>query len=256
MAIYEPKIERSEAEGRAIALLNLLLERAAGSAGSANSGEHFLEISPAEAGELADFLFEFVRSRKFVEAAYFTESLSGPSPLSNDRAKEIYLSWRTRLGKTRVASTFTWNEFVVRAGFGFTENAQMYVRAYRHPVQPMPLKHFLAMEVRLARAYGLSKTAIQIISDYYERRLGLIDELRRGQKGLARGTVEKCANEIAESFDAVAKCSPHRTISKPRLAACTGLIMDVGAFFITRDWTATGVASVAGSTFPDLVGVE
>jgi hypothetical protein len=255
VAIYDPKIEPSKSEGRAIALLNKLLERAAGE-GSANSGEDLLDISPSEAAEMADFLFEFLRSRKFVEAAFFTESLAATGPLSNDRAKEIYLSWRTRLGKTRVASTFAWNEFVVRAGFGFTDNAQMYVRTYRHAVQPMPLRHFLAMEVRLARSYGLSKAATGIISDYYARRLRLIDELRRGDRDLPQGAVQKSATETAESFEAVAKCSPKKSISKARLAACTGLIMDVGAFFITRDWTATGVASVAGGTFPDLVGVN
>lgn len=256
MAIYDPKIDPSNSEARAIALLNNLLERAASSEGTANSGENLLDISPSEAAELADFLFEFVRSKKFVEAAFFTESLSGAGALSNDRAKEIYLSWRTRFGKTRVASTFAWNEFVVRAGFGFTDNAQMYVRTYRHPVQPMPLRHFLAMEVRLARAYGLSNAATEIISDYYEGRLRLIDEIRRGDRDLAPGTVQKSATETADSFEAVAKCSPRKSISKARLAACTGLIMDIGAFFVTRDWTATGVASVAGSTFPDLVGVE
>lgn len=256
MAIYEPNLRFSKAEMLAISILDALLARSSDQKNGENSGEDLVEISPSEARDLAAFLDDLRNSRKFRESAYFTEALADGKGLTDDRAKEIYLAWRTRHGRTRVASTFVWNEFVLRAGFGFSDNARMYQRPYRSPVTPMPLGHFLAMEVRLANSYGLSDQTTEIISQYYEKRLRLIDEVRKGDRVLPSGTVEQSASELADTFESIAKCSPAKSVTKARLAACTGLIMDIGAMFITRDWTATGVASVVGMSLPDLVGIE
>jgi hypothetical protein len=256
VAIYDPQLRPSKAERLAISILDALLRRSTDGERSPNSGNDSLEISPSEARELATFLDEFRQSRKFLDSAYFTEALANGEALANPRAKEIFLSWRTRLGKTRVASTFAWNELVVRSGFGVSESARMYVRTYRSPVQPMELSYFVAMELRLARSYGLSNQAKEIITEFYQRRLRLIADVRGGDRPMRSGAVGQLASDMAETFDGVAKCSPRKGVSKARVAACTSLIMDIGAMFITRDWTAAGVASVVGSTFPDLVGME
>lgn len=256
MAIYDPQLKLSKAEIRALKILDALLVRAGKARGSANSGEDHIDVSASEARSIANFLEELQTSRKFLEAAYFCGILAAGRGLTDDRAKEIYLSWRRRYGKTRVASTFAWNEFVLRSGFGFSDKARMYPRAYRGAVVPMPLPHFLAMEMKLSRSYGMSPRATHIIARFYEKRLRLIDEVRKGSKSLPPKEIENSAAEMAETFKSVAKCAPAKSISKRRLAACSGLIMDVGAIFITRDWTATGVLSAVGMTFPDAVGVE
>jgi hypothetical protein len=256
VAIYEPSLNLSKKERDAISVLNVLLTRSASGDTSANSSEELIEISPSEALAVADFLNDLRNSRKFMEGAYFTEALAHGRGLTDKRAKEIYLSWRSRLGKSRVASTFVWNEFVVRSGFGFSDSAHMYVRALRSPVRPMMPEHFLAMEIRLGRAYQLSRPAIRVISEFYEKRLRLIEDVRKGVLPFENNSIERTATDLEETFEGVARCSPKKRLTKSRLAACTGLIMDIGAIFITRDWTAAGVASVVGTTFPDLVGIE
>ena len=120
----------------------------------------------------------------------------------------------------------------------------------------MPMGHFLAMEIKLSRAYGMSPKATRIIGDFYETRLGVIDDVRKGGRKDAAKAIENAASEMTGTFDAVARCAPTKSISKRRLAACSGLVMDIGTMFVTRDWTATGVMSAVGMTFPDVVGIQ
>jgi hypothetical protein len=253
MAIYEPQIALSDADREALALLAQLVLAAADGSGGHNLGCEAAPLSLSQARRLVILLEDLFSSKRFVEGCYFVEGVSNGKGWGDPRLREIYLSSRRRLGFTRVASTYIWNEFVVRVGFSASQNAWLWPRPGGARTVPMELEHFLKMERKLADTAELHPRVSALINEFLESRLPQIQRVRDHELSLPDGTMRLFAGSFLAELKRVAEGNEEKPISKRKLIAISTLVMDVGALFITRDWTATGTMSMIGATLPDLV---
>jgi hypothetical protein len=249
VAIYSPNLILSDADREALLLLGQLALTS--HAEQSNVAIDEIALSPAEAERLLFLLDQFATSKRFLEGSYFAEGIAKGDGHKNKRLKEIYLSWRKRLGFTRVASTYTWNEFVVRAGFGFGENAWMWPRAGRNAVTQMDLKYFLAMEEKLVDAIGLHPRVRNLIVKFVDARLLHLDALREGQREVRPGSIRRLVQSFVSDLATVPTGREDRPMSRNRVIGLSVILMDTSALFVTRDWTATGVLSTLASVAPD-----
>lgn len=256
MAIYTPTLLLSQADKRALALLSQLI-LAADEQTSNNLRSNIIALAPSEAAELLRLLEDFSQSKLFHEGAYFTEQMSTGNGLHLDRLKRIYGNWRRRRGKTNVASSQRWTEFVVRSGFKFSKNAWIWPSDLRRtPVSPMSLEHFYKMERRLAYTAGLHPRVQDLISDYLISIGPQIQEMRNEGSGLEDGTLRKFVEGFFDDLRLHFSGAETQPMSRRRLVSLSTLVMDTGALFATRDWTATGVLSGIGAVIPDALGYE
>ena len=252
MGIYDPSLILSDADREALRLLGELA-LAAEQDGGANLHHDSAPLSASQAERLLNLLEQFIESKRFIEGSYFAEGVANGHGWEDRRLKEIYLSWRKRLGLTRVASTYTWNEFVVRAGFFTGTEAWMYPRPARSPTRPMPLHHFMAMEDRLSKAADLHPRVAKLIEDFIGSRLPQIEAIRTHEVEVATGSLRAFATSFVEELQRTLNGNERECMTRRKLIAMSTLLMDTGALFITRDWTATATISMIGSTLPDIV---
>lgn len=216
-----------------------------------NVGSDEVPLSPFEADRLLVLLEEFIVSRRFVEGSYFSEGIANGQGYSSDRLKEIYLSWRTRTGRTRVASTYTWSEFVLRAGFNSSANAWMWPRSGLSPVRPMSLTHFVAMEQKLANAVGLHPRVRDLIVEFVESGLAQLQDLREGKATIKEGFVRRFVRSFIDALSDAKVGREKFPMTRRKVIAVSTIFMDTAALFVTRDWTATGVLSTVAAVVPD-----
>ena len=252
MAIYDPKIALSSTDREALLLLAELVLASANDDARGNVGPRTAPLSISQANRLLDLLEEFVHSKKFIEGSYFAEGVANGEAWNDRRLKEIYLSWRTRMGFTRVASTFAWNEFVLRAGFKAGPNSSIDLRVGRSP-RPMDYDYFIAMENRLSQVAGLHPRVARLIDEFLQSKRPQLESLRARRTKLPGGIIRSFASEFVGELGRAVKGNEHNIMSCRRLVAMTTIIMDAGTLFITRDWTAAGTMSLVGSVLPDLV---
>ena len=252
MAIYDPNIVLTDADREAIALLAQLILAASGEDSSSNLAPETAPLSISQAMRLLDLLEQLVTSKKFVEGAYFAEGVANGEGWEDDRLREIYLSWRKRFGFTRVASTYSWTDFVVRSGFSTGPNAWMWPAMGRARTVVMTYDHFTKMERRLAKAAGLHPRVVRLIEALIEDGRAQIEGIRERRISVSPGTIRSFADKFLSDLKRAMHGKERRSMSRRKLVAMTTLVMDSGALFITRDWTATATISMIGSTFPDL----
>jgi hypothetical protein len=249
VAIYRPSVTLSEGDREALVLLGQLALST--HSDQTNFGPNEVPLSPAEAERLLHLLEQFVSSRRFLEGAYFTEGMANGNGHSDERLKEIYLSWRTRTGRTRVASTYTWNEFVLRLGFNSSKNAWMWPRSGRFPVRPMALAHFVKMEKRLIDTVGLHPRVRNLIVEFVENRLVRLEEVREGNANIEVGSTLSFVRSFVRALGAAKSGLEKAPMSRRKIIAISTIVMDTASLFITRDWTACGVLSTLASVLPD-----
>lgn len=250
MAIYEPTLILSETDREALVLLAQLALASQGE--QSNVTCDTIALSPAEARRLLILLEEFANSKLFLEGSYFAEGIANGEGRTNDRLKEIYLSWRTRRGRTRVASTYTWNEFIFRIGGEASQEAGMWPsQLNRTPLRPMTLQHFVLMEAKLASVAGLHPRIKNLIIKLVEQARPQLDDLRERkaivQKGSIRAFVDMFVRDLSDQIKGQEK-SP---MTRQRIVALSTIVMDTAALFATRDWTAAGVLSSLAAVAPD-----
>lgn len=253
MAIYEPRITLSAADREALRLLAQLVLSSAESSGGHNVGIEAPPLSLSQARRLLTLLETLFSSRQFIEGSYFVEGVANREGWNDPRLREIYLSSRRRLGFTRVAATNTWNDFVVRTGFSTSQDAWLWPRSGGVRTVPMEFDHFLKMERRLAEAAGLHPRVQALILSFLESKLPQVQEIRKHEVSLAGGTVRSFAANFLAELRKVTEGKEDKPISRRKLIAISTLVMDVGALFITRDWTTTATVSMIGATVPDVV---
>lgn len=242
MAIYEPEIFLSSTDRELLQLLGQLV-LAQHPTNDNISGEQ-VTLSPSEGKRLLVLLEQFVESKLFQEGSYFAEGMANGEAWHDDAIREIYLSWRKRRGRTRVMAGRHWNEFVLRAGFRFSESARMYVDGpLRTPVRPMPLDHFLKMEARLLKAASVHPRVAQLVLDLVRASRPSLEKFRQGEKKIERGTIVSRVKSVFGKIRDAQRGLERRPLSKFELVSVATIITDTTTLFTTRDWTATGVIS-------------
>lgn len=256
MAIYPPSLLLTDDDREVLALLaQLVLTSEEGGGRNLLRGE--IALSPHEAHRLLVLLEQFVSSKLFLEGSYFTEQLANGEGLTNVRLKEIYLSWRSRRGRTRVASTYTWHEFTVRSGLVTSKDAWIWPqRLNRSPVRPMLLSHFVAMERKLTNAAGLHPRVANLVMEFVESALPYVDKIREMQASVEPGTINSFVKEFINDLHDHTRGQEKLPMSRKRVIGLSTIIMDTAALFATRDWTTAGVLSSLAAVAPDALGYK
>lgn len=219
---------------------------------SSNTPRDAITLSPNEARRLLELLEEFINSKLFLEGSYFAEGIANNNHQNNDRLREIYLSWRSRRGHSRISSGYVWREFLHRAGFNSGQDG-WYLNGgmRRSPVKPMSLEHFVEMEKRLVGVAELHPRVAHLLLDLVGEALPALEILRarRGniREGYVRGFVKQTISDISDHVVGREK----EPMTRRKIIALSTIILDTSALFTTRDWTATGVISTIAAVVPD-----
>jgi hypothetical protein len=254
MAIYEPQLALTGEDREALYLLGQLVLSSEEGGTNSNYSKDSVPLSPSDAHRLLELLEKFRDSRLFQEGAYFAETLASDNGWTNDRLREIYLSWRRRRGKTRVHSSSSWNEFILRSGFAANEDAWMWPRQInRTPVTPMTLEHFLKMEGRLAETSNLHPRVAKLLLDFVSSNLGTVETIRRREYKVRDGSLSQYVKNFVSDLKNMTLGREREPMARRRVIAVTTILMDTAALFATRDWTATGTISMIASVVPDAI---
>jgi hypothetical protein len=257
MGIYDPNLLLSKSDREILKLLGQLVLAADQNCSRSNLKSGDVPLSPSEAENLLGLLEQFLNSKLFVEGAYFSEGIANGNAWSDNRLKDIYLAWRSRLGRSRVASSFTWHEFVLRAGFNNNKDAWMWPSQIRRaPLRPMPLEHFLRMEARLLKAADVHPRVADLVIRFVMQSIPMLEEMRATKYpivlGSVRGNVSSMISDLAQRVHGNEK----EPMTRHRLIALCTIVMDTSALFSTRDWTTTGVLSTMAASLPDALGFD
>lgn len=241
MAIATPEVRLSSHDLRLLSLLARLIVLPLDH-GRSNVGEAAIALTQSEASELVDLLEEFTSSKRFLESAYFVEAVSRPGALNSNRAREIYLSWRARFGRTRAMASTHWREFIARLGIDrvpsgyFAGNSPM-------PTRPMDLYHFLEMERILLEANDLSPRIRALILQYVSKQLQRVQAIRELGQRLGVDSVRDVPNLVLAEVGIQRAYGEGGCISATRVTATMTLIVDMSVMFTTRDWGVAGTLS-------------
>lgn len=250
MAIYHPSLFLSGADKEALVLLGQLILAEQGE--GHNMCRDWVALSPAEAERLLSLLESFSASRLFVEGSYFAEGMANGDAWTDGGLREIYLSQRRRQGRTRVMSSRVWSEFVLRAGFNNSSEAWMWpTNLRRSPLRPMPLDHFLRMEVRLASAARLHPRVQALIVKFIQGTIPTLADIRERKAEVQRGSLRAFVDGFIQNLSDHVSGREKRPMSRRQVVAVSTIVMDMAAMFSTRDWTAAGVLSSLAGLAPD-----
>jgi hypothetical protein len=253
VAIYPPDIFLNDTDRELLRLLGeLVLSWSNQECSNSSPGE--VPLSNSEAVRLVELLEQFVSSKKFVEGSYLTEKLFGGDSLYDRDLRDIYLSGRRRVGRSRAVATIQWENLLGRIGIWTTErgNPDLW---YRASAQPMPLDHFIRMEAKLANAARVHPRVVVLILKLVEARLSHIDEIRFGRRKLSSGTVSEPPKQLLSMLQRGRKDSmgvPPMKTSK--LVGIMTIVMDLSVLYTTRDWSvASFLSAIAGAAPPVLL---
>lgn len=226
MAIYDPEIFLGRDDRELLRLLaNLLLSCEGGDAGR-NLPAGKVPLSYSETKTLLELLEQFVTSKKFQEGAYFIEKLFSSGSLYDKELRDIYLGWRRRYGKSRAVATIQWENFLGRLGIWTRDRGNPNLW-YRASASPMPMKHFLSMERRLATSAGLHPRVKALILDFLRAREVALESIRTGGAALRRGQVREPPTKLlAELRREEASPTGVAPISTSKLTGILTIVMD------------------------------
>ena len=241
MAITDPEVRLSSHDLRLLILLARLVVPLTGSDNS-NVGDAAIALTQSEALELADLLEQFTSSKRFIESAYFVEEVSKPGALNSGAAREIYLSWRARYGRTRAMASTHWREFIARLGIDRVPSGYF---AGTSPLEtrPMDMNHFLKMETLLLEANEISPRIRALVLQFVSQQLQSVQAVRDGRQELRSDSVRDIPNSVLTEIRTQRAYEEGGRISATRVTATMTLIADMSVMFTTRDWGVAGTLS-------------
>ncbi len=235
MAIYERVPRLSEEDKRLLQLLaELLLSELARQGEPTNIPKEAIALSDDECAELLLLLEQLLASREFCEKVLFVESLAGK--VAGPHVREIFLSGRTRAGRTRAVASVQWSEFQLRLGIGKDIVPMASAR-------PMEFNHFLKMERRLIDQLGIHPRVAALILKLVASMEGEIDEWRFGDRKETFDIIRTIFRPLVDSVRDRKGRGRDGLISKVNVAAACTIIADTSVMFLTRDWGIAGTLS-------------
>lgn len=254
MGIYKPQLALTKSDCEVLILLGQLVLATEGQK-TDNLPINAVILSPADALRLLQLLEEFVSSKLFVEGSYFTEGIANNSDADDDRLREIYLSWRSRRGHSRISSGYVWAEFLHRVGFnGGRDGWYVNGQARNSPVRPMPLELFVSMERKLLQVSGLNPRVSELIMEMVQSAMPAVQSLRANENKIQKGSIRRFVKDTIEDISEHIGGREKELMSRRKIIALSTVILDTSALFTTRDWTATGVISGIAAVVPDALG--
>jgi hypothetical protein len=249
MAIYPPTPKLSVNDKRLLALMGrLLLERLDRLPSQSNLSGDQIALTDAEAEELLQLLEQLVSSSEFKRACFFIEELS--SQKANFRPlREIYLSARKQLGRSRAVASMHWSDFLARLGIRSPD-------AWHIRTIPMSLDHFHGMERKLLASAQLNPRVVSFVLKLAAAQDAELEAIRTGNRSLVRDAVRDTIAVPLSKLRSMHGKIIDRDLSATRIAAAMTVICNSSVLFTTRDWSVTGTLStmagaLAGSIAKD-----
>lgn len=235
MPTAEPHPHFSSSEKRLVILLSRLIDesKVIVDEGRNQPVDCYLLLT-REAKEILDEVQEFASSRSFLEGAQFSEAVLQGN--FSDRAREIFLSGRTRNGKTRTMASKQWDEFQRRMG---SEGSPYY----RKPIQPMSFSFFKKMERKLLQKSGVSAAIVDLIMDEIDQKEVEIELIRLKQRSIRYGIVRHAIDGVIASLISMIPLTDVRSLSINQIIGAITLITNSSVMFTTRDWSVAGTLS-------------
>ena len=115
----------------------------------------------------------------------------------------------------------------------------------------MTLEYFSDMEQKLASAVHINPRVRKLIAGFIEGALPLIEDVRETRATVRPGSLRKTLASFVTDLRDHIRGNEKRPMTKRRVIAISTLVMDTGALFATRDWTAAGVLSSLAAVTPD-----
>jgi hypothetical protein len=252
MAIYDPDLFFTKTDLELLRLLGELVLTWDEKAGQANYPAGEVPLSPAEARQLLRLLEAFVNSRKFVQGSYLIEKLFGGEAFTDPSLRDIYLSWRRRVGKSRAVATIQWENLLRRIGLSVgAPNPRIW---YRATAEPMPFDHFVKMEMKLANAAQVHPRVKALIYKVVEARREYLSEVRFGRRKLLSGAISEAPRPLIAALRKSTGPTGAAPMSTTKLAGIMTIVMDFSALYTTRDWSVTGfLSTIAGAVPPAIL---
>lgn len=206
-----------------------------------------LVLSDAEARELVFLLEELAASPRFVDGSYFVEHLYGPPGSPEVDAREIYLKWRKRNGRSRALASTHWREFLVRIGISKDRGGYLgggpIIQAQR-----MNLHRFLELERALLEHSDLSPRVRALVLRLVSAQASALEAIRNGESFLPEGSIRRLPSRISKEVSESRKSSVGvKPMSTSKIVGIMTVVIDMSALFTTRDWNVVGTLStVAG----------
>lgn len=248
MAIYPPTPKLSANDKRLLALMaRLLLERLDRLPSQSNLSGDQIALTDAEAEELLQLLDQLVSSSEFKRACFFVEELSSQQtdfrPL-----REIYLSARKQLGRSRSVASMHWSDFLARLGVRSSD--AWYIRS-----TPMSLDHFHGMERKLLTSAQLNPRVVNFVLKIVAAQGAELEAIRAGNRSLAKDAVQNTIKVPLSKLRSMHGKIIDRDLSATRIAAAMTVVCNISVLFTTRDWSVTGTLStMAGAVAGTFAG--
>ncbi len=229
-------------------MARLLLERLDTLPSQSNLSGDQIALSDIEAEELLQLLEQLVSSGEFKRACHFVEELTAPQ--QNFRPlREIYLSARKQLGRSRAVASFHWSDFLTRLGIRAPD--AWYVRS-----TPMSLDHFHGMERKLLLSAQLNPRVVNFVLKVVAAQDAGLEAIRAGNRALVRGAVRNAIELPLSKLRKMHGKVMDQDMSATSIAHAMTVICNSSVLFTTRDWSVTGALStmagaLAASVVPD-----
>jgi len=240
MAIVAPEIRLNSSEKELLTLLADLVV-VPSELNRSNLGSDQVCLSDRDADRLMELLTLLIESPRFQEGAYFVERLSQVEEAGDD-LREIYLSWRKRLGRSRVMASRQWSDFLLRLGFIRTK--------YRNSVGPagmpneMDLEHFIKMEASLLSQNGISPRVKNLVLGVISKYAKDLDDVRHGETPLPKDSIRSVpARLLADLKSCQISQMGLAPLPTSQVAGLMTIVTDMSVLFSTRDWSVTGTLS-------------
>jgi hypothetical protein len=252
MAIYDPDLFFTKTDLELLRLLGDLVLSWDEKAERANYVAGEVPLSPVEARQLLRLLEAFVNSRKFAEGSYLIEGLFGGKAFTDPNLRDIYLGWRKRVGRSRAVATIQWENLLRRIGLSVgAPNPRIW---YRASAEPMPLDHFVKMEMKLADAAHVHPRVKALIYKLVDARKAYLSEVRFGRRKLPSGTISEAPKPLIAALRKSVSRTGAAPMSTTKLAGIMTIVMDFSALYTTRDWSVTGfLSTIAGAVPPAIL---
>ena len=256
MAIYEPNINLSQTDRSILVLLGNLILQHNCSKFDSNLRDGDVSISCEDANKLLEYIEHFIRTKRFIEGSYFAEGLARGEEFNDPRLREIYLSWHSKRGQSRVQSGNTWREFVARAGFRSSSTARTSRTYGSKDVSPMTIDHFIRMESRLLNSVGLNDRVKAVVMEFLTSRSDELEKARRGQniQITEHGHLASTLKNFGYYLNEIRIESHGGIVNSKQLSSVLIIIVDFFALCTTRDWNAAGVMSIMAAALPEALG--
>lgn len=235
MRIVRPQPTLSDTDKALLELIAQLVLSFPDASSDTNVVARSIPLSDSEARELCDLLTQLLAHPDFVKGVGFVELMADPTTSTSDRAREAYLSGRTRAGKLRVMASRQWAEFQARLGLRHATSAP--------PSFAMSTEQFHEMERRLLEDLRVHPALSRQIRLLIYGQSPEMDRLRMGAPVLKMGQILTSVRRLTDDLKAMGSTCIPRT----QLVGIATVVVDTSVLFTTRDWSVAGTLSaIAG----------